>query len=61
MILDRSMHVEQKGSMLPICECVVQMGFKYVKANEFEKGKEDKWPKHKANAVKDDMKEDNDE
>ena len=36
-----------------------QMGLKYVKADEFEKGKEDKWPKHKAKAVKDDKKEDN--
>ena len=34
-----------------------QMGLKYVKATEFEKGKEDKWPKHKAKEVK---KEDND-
>ena len=37
------------------------MGLKYVKANEFEKGKEDKWPKHKAKAVKDDKIEDNNE
>jgi hypothetical protein len=35
------------------------MGLKYVKADEFEKGKEDKWPKHKAKAVNDDKKEDN--
>ena len=35
-----------------------QMGLKYVKASEFEKGKEDKWPKHKA---KEDKKEDNDD
>jgi hypothetical protein len=29
-----------------------QMGLKFVKASEFEKGKEDKWPKHKARAAK---------
>ena len=28
-----------------------QMGLKYVKSNEFEKGKEDKWPKHKATTI----------
>ena len=33
-----------------------QMKPKYVKANEFEKGKEDKWPKHKAKAAKEDKK-----
>ena len=33
------------------------MGLKYVKADKFEKGNEDKWPKHKA--VKDDKKDDN--
>ena len=38
-----------------------QMGLKYVKANEFEKGKEDKWPKQKAKAPKEDKKEDNDD
>ena len=38
-----------------------QMGLKYVKANEFEKGKEDKWPKHKIKASKEDEKEDNDD
>ena len=37
------------------------MKLKYVKANEFEKGKEDKWPKHKAKAVKDDKKDNNDD
>ena len=37
------------------------MRLKYVKADEFEKRKEDKWPKHKAKAVKDDKKEDNDD
>ena len=37
------------------------MGLKYVKEDEFEKGKEDNWPKHKAKAVKDDEKEDNDD
>ena len=36
-----------------------QMGLKYVKANEFEKGKEGKWPKHKVKAAKEDKKEDN--
>ena len=36
-----------------------QMGLKYVKATEFEKGKEDKLPKHKAEAAKEDKKEDN--
>ena len=36
-----------------------QMGLKYVKVNEFEMGKEDKWQKHKAKAVKDDKKENN--
>ena len=33
------------------------MGLKYVKEN-FEKGKEDRWPKNKAKAVKEDEKED---
>jgi hypothetical protein len=37
-----------------------QMGLKYIKGNEFEKGKEDKWPKHKAKAAKEDKKEDKD-
>ena len=37
-----------------------QMKLKYVKENEFERGKEDKWPKHKAKAMKDNTKEDND-
>ena len=37
------------------------MGLKYVKADEFEKGKEDKWPKHKDKAAKDNKKEDNDD
>ncbi len=35
-----------------------QMGLKYVHASEFEKGKEDKWPKHKAKAANEDKKED---
>ena len=37
------------------------MGLKYVNASEFEKGKEDKWPKHKAKASNEDKKEDNDD
>ena len=37
------------------------MGRKYVNANEFKKGKEDKWPKHKAKAAKEEKKGDNDE
>jgi hypothetical protein len=36
------------------------MGLKYLKGNEFKKGKEDKWPKHKAKAAKEDKKEDKD-
>ena len=36
-----------------------QMGLKYVKSNEFKKGKEYKWPRHKAKAVKDDKKDNN--
>jgi len=36
-----------------------KMGLKYVKGDKFEKANEDKWPKHKAKAVKDDKKEDN--
>ena len=36
-----------------------QMGLKYAKGNKFEKGKEEKWPKHKAKASKKDKKEDN--
>jgi len=35
-----------------------QMGLKFVKASEFAKGKEDKWPKHKAKAANEDKKED---
>ena len=35
------------------------MGLKYVNAKEFKKEKEDKWPKHKAKAAKEDKKEDN--
>ena len=35
-----------------------QMGLKYIKGHEFEKGKEDKWPKHKAKAANEDKKED---
>ncbi len=38
-----------------------QMGLKYVNASKFEKGKEDKWPKHKAKAAKEDKKEDKDD
>jgi hypothetical protein len=38
-----------------------QMGLKYMNASEFEKGKEDKWPKHKAKAAKEDKKEDSDD
>ena len=38
-----------------------QIGLKYVNANEFEKGKEEKWQKHKAKAAKEDKKEDNDD
>ncbi len=38
-----------------------QMGLKYVHASEFEKGKDDKWPKHKAKAAKEDKTEDNDD
>ena len=38
-----------------------QMGLKYIKGHEFEKGKEEKWPKHKAKAAKEDKKEDNDD
>ncbi len=37
------------------------MGLKYVNASKFEKGKEDKWPKHKAKAAKEDKKEDKDD
>ena len=33
-----------------------QMVLKYVKANEFEKGKEEKWTKHKTKAAKEDKK-----
>ena len=36
------------------------MGLKYVNAKEFEKGKEEKWPKHKAKAAKKDKKDNND-
>ena len=32
---------------------------KYIKGHEFEKGKEDKWPKQKAKAAKEDKKENN--
>ena len=38
-----------------------KMGLKYIKGHEFEKGKEDKWPKHKAKVPKEDKKEDNDD
>ena len=34
-----------------------QMGLQFVKASEFEKGKEDKWPKHKPKDSKEDKKE----
>ena len=37
------------------------MGLKYMNASKFEKGKEDKWPNHKAKAAKEDKKEDNDD
>ena len=37
------------------------MGLKYVKSNEFQKGKEDKWLKHKAKAEKEDKKENKDD
>ena len=36
-----------------------QMQIKYIKGHEFEKGKEEKWPKHKAKEAKEDKKEDN--
>ena len=42
----------------PVCK---QMGLKYIKGNEFEKGKEDEWPKHKAKEAKEDKKEDKDD
>ncbi len=58
-ILDGSMHVEQEGSMLQIRRRVQKMGLKYIKEHEFEKGKEEKWPKHKAKAAKEGKKEDN--
>ncbi len=35
-----------------------QMGLQFVKASKFEKGKEDKWPKHKPKESKEDKKED---
>ena len=35
------------------------MGLEYVKGDKFEKVNEDKWPKHKAKALKDNKKEDN--
>ncbi len=38
-----------------------QMGLQFVKASKFEKGKEDKWPKHKTKAAKEDKTEDNDD
>ena len=38
-----------------------KMGLKYVKGDKFGKGNEDKWPKHKATAVKDNKKEDTDD
>ncbi len=37
------------------------MRLKYIKGNDFEKEKEDEWPKHKAKAPKEDKKEDNDD
>jgi hypothetical protein len=37
------------------------MGLQFVQASEFEKGKEDKWPKHKAKEAKKDKMEDNDD
>ena len=38
-----------------------RMGLKYIKGNEFEKGKEDEWPKHKAKEAKEDKKDDKDD
>ena len=38
-----------------------QMRLKYIKGHEFEKGKEDEWPKHKAKAAKEDKKENSDD
>ena len=37
------------------------MGLKYIIGHEFKKGKEIKWPKHKAKTSKEDKKEDNDD
>jgi hypothetical protein len=37
------------------------MGLQFVKASEFKKGKENKWPKHKPKAAKENKKEDNDD
>ena len=51
----------KKAVCLQYVRVCKQMGLKYVKANEFEKGKEEKWPKHKAKAAKEDKKEDNDD
>jgi hypothetical protein len=42
----------------PVCK---QMGLKYINGNEFKKGKEDEWPKHKAKEAKEDKKEDKDD
>ena len=39
----------------------MKMRLKYVNKNDFERGKEDKWPKHKAEAAKEDKKENNDD
>jgi hypothetical protein len=38
-----------------------QMNLKYIKGHEFEKGKKDEWPKHKAKEPKEDKKEDKDD
>jgi hypothetical protein len=37
------------------------MKLKYIKGHEFEKGKKDEWPKHKAKEPKEDKKEDKDD
>ena len=37
------------------------MGLEFVKASDFKKGKENKWPKHKPKAAQENKKEDNDD
>ena len=54
------MHVKKKATCFQYAAVCKQMGLKYVNANEFEKGKEDTWPKHKVKAAKEDKKEVND-